>query len=232
MKNIKTYRESLMERDEQEELNADLIYAVRMDRREQVKDLLKRGADVDFMRDGDTPLSCAAQKGHVEIMKDLLEAGADPNLGAARYHTLRVAPLCIAVSSGESKSIYPMMKLLLEAGADPNGRNARGRTALSILAFENNGSWEMYELLFRHGADANIPDSEGRVPLYWPFKYMTGDDVDIAKILMLNGADPFKAVDDVQMIFGLFDGDLDWMPEGPIKTKLKRMQRGKSAFGM
>jgi hypothetical protein len=31
---------------------------------------------------------------------------------------------------------------------------------------------------------------------------------------------------------GLFDGDLDWMPEGEMKAKIRRMKRGKSAFGM
>ena len=31
---------------------------------------------------------------------------------------------------------------------------------------------------------------------------------------------------------GLFDDDLGWMPEGEMKAKIKRMQRGKSAFGM
>lgn len=31
---------------------------------------------------------------------------------------------------------------------------------------------------------------------------------------------------------GLFDDDLGWMPEGDMKAKIRRMKRGKQAFGM
>ena len=33
-------------------------------------------------------------------------------------------------------------------------------------------------------------------------------------------------------VMEFFDGDVSWMPDGPFAAKLKRMQRGKSAFGM
>lgn len=61
------------------------------------------------------------------------------------------------------------------------------------------------------------------------------DNKQVASGLIGCGADPMSAFNSTEQILSFFDGDLSWitgMPEGPLKTKLKRMQRGKSAFGM
>lgn len=236
MNNIKGYTQVLLENissQEQMELDEDLIHAVRMNRPFNVRSLLERGADPNAWMDGDTPLSWAAQKSHVKIMAALLEAGADPNIEVSRMGR-SVSILAMAISLGEYSldTVYRMMELLLGAGADPNGRDSNGRTGLAILAYNNNGDWDKYDLLFKYGADPNAQDYQGRAPLHWPFKYMTGDDRGIAKILILNGADPFKAGVEPLQVLGLFDGDLDWMPDGPIKARVKKVSRGSSMFGV
>lgn len=233
MKNIKGYRDLLLEnvsQEEQEILNRDLILAVRMNRENRVGVLLSRGADPNCMIENDTPLSWAAQKSHVKIMKDLLEAGADPNIGVPRWN-MSVSVLCMAVDLGTRASTYQMMKMLLDAGADPEGRDTNGRTPLAMLARSSDGNWNRYELLFEHGADPNVRDSWGRVPLDWPLTYMTGSDAKIVKILILNGADPFKAEDGPKKVLALFNGDLGWMPEGATKDKLTRTAKVRNVFG-
>lgn len=235
MNNIKGYTQVLLEnissRQEQMELDDDLIHAIRMNRLFNVKMLLDKGADPNGWMDGDTPLSWAAQKSHVEIMAALLDAGADPNIEVMRWGR-PVSVLCMAMSLGERESIYAMMELLLDAGVNPNGRDTSGRTPLAILAANNDGNWDRYDLLFKYGADPNIPDYDGHVPLHWPFKYMSSDDRDIAKILILNGADPSRVVDGPQKVLDLFDGDIDWMPDGPVKNELRRSKKSKNLFGI
>lgn len=232
MKNIKAYRDLLLEnvsQEEQEDLDRDLIQAVRMNRDNRVRVLLSRGANPNYMYD-DTPLSWAAQKSHVKIMKDLLDAGADPNIEVMRWGR-PASVLCMAVDMGTRSLTYQMMEMLLGAGANPNRTEHNGRTALSILARSSDGNWKKYKLLFEHGADPNIPDNNGLVALDWPLTYMTGNDQEIVKILMLNGADPFKAKDGPKKILALFDGDLGWMPEGPLKDKLTRTAKVRNVFG-
>ena len=42
-----------------------------------------------------------------------------------------------------------------------------------------------------------------------------------------------KRIWDLDKLFkiGLFDGDLDWMPEGPMKDKIRRIQQEEDLFG-
>jgi len=233
MKNIKGCQDLLLEnvsQAAQEELDRDLIHAIRMGRYIVARTLLSRGANPNCMIDQDTPLSWAAQKSEVRIMKDLLEAGADPKIEVPRWGR-PVSVLCMAIDLGARNSIYPMMKMLLEAGAEPNGRSSSGRTPLALLAHSSDGNLNRYELLFERGADPNIPDYNGRVPLDWPLAYMTGPDAGIIKILILNGADPFKAEDGPKRVLALFKGDLSWMPEGTMKDKLMRTAKVKNVFG-
>ena len=81
---------------------------------------------------------------------------------------------------------------------------------------------------------ANMPDykpTEAFYRDYLDMEWKAWEQGMVAKLLIQRGADPFKAFKDPQKIIEFFKGDIDWMEE-PLKTKLKRMQRGKSAFGM
>ena len=85
------------------------------------------------------------------------------------------------------------------------------------------------DLLLDRGAQIDPMNLNEETPLKMA---VTKDRPHHAKLLILRGADPFKAFKDLGEILWFFDGDIDWWPEGDLRTKLKRMQRGKSAFGI
>lgn len=99
-------------------------------------------------RDGFPSLGLASYFGHENIVKMLLELGADPNI--ASKNSLNVAPLHAAISSKN----FGIAKLLLEHGADVNAKQQHDFTPLHGAA--HNGDFEMLKLLLAHGADKNL----------------------------------------------------------------------------
>lgn len=88
-----------------------------------VAELIRLGADVDVKACGHAPLHNAAERGHVEIIRMLLEAGAEVDI----HEKLNSAtPLHIA--TGERK--ISAMKELIKGGACVFVPNAGGYTAL------------------------------------------------------------------------------------------------------
>jgi ankyrin repeat protein len=73
--------------------------------------LLKHGANINPVDEEyqSTPLGMAARWGHIEMVKFLLEQGADPNKSGAAWAT----PLAWAIKKGHSK----IAGLLKQAGA-------------------------------------------------------------------------------------------------------------------
>ena len=239
MKYIKGYQDLLLENNEQAELDRDLIYHVRMDRPKMVKAVLELGANPNAIVDGYTPLGWAARKHHVEIVKILLEAGADPNTKIPTTKKGTYA-ICEAVSNMNPASSELKMRgqrvieLLLEAGADPNStEGGYNRTCLAIMAWDfSTYSKDMLDLFLQYGADPNIPDIHGKVALHWPVKYARRDDVNLAKYLILGGADPFLVFESAQQMLDFFDGNIGWLPDGDLKRRIQLAKRSKKMFGI
>jgi hypothetical protein len=124
--------------------------------------LLASGTRADAMlsRGGETPLMRAAARGDVEVVRALLDAGADVNAERADGFT----PLILAVFFGHEG----VVRLLVERGADASARTRLGTTAARWAAAR--GFAEMAVLLRKAEAtrprveDSRMPAEASRTP--------------------------------------------------------------------
>lgn len=88
--------------------------------------LIRAGADVnDADSRGSNALCYATTESSIEVMKELLKRGADPNV---LCKSMEDRPLHLSALNGFTDRV----ELLLEAGADPQLRNSAGQTALEV----------------------------------------------------------------------------------------------------
>lgn len=107
------------------------------------------GDHVGYYLGAGAPLKNAAARGHIEIVKQLLERGADPNLPEEG-----IAPHGHALYSAVYNGYFEIAKLLLEHGAYPNPPVESSADALSIALM--NKDEKMVELLCSHGAARSV----------------------------------------------------------------------------
>lgn len=100
---------------------------------------------VTYYPSSGTPLKNAAAGGHMEIVRLLLAAGADPNLPEEG-----IAPQGHALYSAVSKQHIEIARLLLEHGAFPSPEVESSADALSMAVMKNDGP--MIELLCSYGS--------------------------------------------------------------------------------
>ena len=100
---------------------------------------------------GITAIHSAASLGYFEIIKVLLQDGADIELTCQRGWTPVMAACCVNCTRS--------LRLLLTAGAEPDRINASGRTALMIAASLNNV--EVVRILLETGVDINYTTLSG-----------------------------------------------------------------------
>ncbi|KDO22630.1 TKL protein kinase [Saprolegnia parasitica CBS 223.65] len=104
---------------------------------------------------GWTPLHYAASKGHVDVVRLLLDKGAKFDACTTDGSTL----LHCAASNGH----VDVVRLLLDKGADVDASNANGSTPLHHAAQANKP--EMVQLLLEKGAKVDAKNREGKTPL-------------------------------------------------------------------
>ncbi|XP_014671481.1 PREDICTED: ankyrin-1-like [Priapulus caudatus] len=148
-----------------------LMMAVKDGEEAVVRMLLSHGADANAAdSQGRNSLYYAAFSGWLDIVRLLLEAGADPT---SLYHAACLVRMDIG-------------RLLLEAGADPNVAKTNSR-AMPLMMAVNKGDEAVVRMLLSHGADANAADSYGQTTLYQAACF---DRLDIVRLLLEAGADP------------------------------------------
>ncbi|MGD8416739.1 MAG: sigma-70 family RNA polymerase sigma factor, partial [Pseudomonadales bacterium] len=101
-----------------------------------------------------TALITAVEQNNLDMLKLLLDAGADPD-GACGCETME-SPLWAATLLDREAHV----RELLERSADPNRASAAGNYPLHLAAMR--GREALVDLLLRHGADPNLLDAGAR----------------------------------------------------------------------
>ena len=135
-----------------------------------------------------TPLFLAAARGHLDVLRCLIENGADINAST----TDNCTPLMIAIENGKIN----VATFLIERGANVDLKDDRGDTALHYavsryILHNCNDSLKVCSCLIKHGADVNgCNNNKGpnnrRTPLMIASRY---GRVDVMTLLIKHGAD-------------------------------------------
>lgn len=135
------------------------------------------------MTNGWTPLHQATINSHITTMRYLLRKGANPNIPDIDGHT----PIFTAIifPSNNDITTRQLINMLKIYGANLSHRDKRGRTLLHFAVERN--SITLIRYLLRNGIDPNITDNQRWTPLH-KVAVKTNIDIDIAKLLLINGA--------------------------------------------
>jgi uncharacterized protein len=155
----------------------NIFEAAATGRVERVRELLKQQPELahDYSSDGWTALHL--NFGNLEVVKLLLESGADIN--AVSKNKFVATPLQGAAAAKR----LDVARLLLTHGAKVNTRGEGGDSPLHEVAA--NGQIEFARLLLEHGADVNAKDDDGKTPLTIALAYKQPE---MAKFLREHGA--------------------------------------------
>jgi len=162
-------------------LNQDKEKAAEEIRNGNVATYEKRAAVTvtEIILQGATPLLLAAEVNNLDVIKALVEAGADPLIGTERGTT----PLMMAAGAGtdvqrerapeERTTAVETAKFLVERGADVNAAGQYGWTALHAAAYQ--GINDLIEYLISKGAKIDQKDQFGQTPLSISLSVLTKD---------------------------------------------------------
>lgn len=170
-------------------MNETLIKACETGDLQKVEKLLKKTlfrtpADVNFKMYGKAPLYRASTNGYIEIVKLLIDKGADINIKNDDDRT----PLYQA-SIWDYKEIA---EILIDKGADINVKDKNGETPLFGATFSCKD--ETAKILIIKGADVHCKGRSDKTPLHNACRY---HHKEIVEMLIAKGADA-----NVQDIYG------------------------------
>ena len=188
-RNIRKVKTLLPKHDNLNTGNA-LYYAARRGLIQTAKLLLKHKADPNYTRltEGDTPLHGAAQGGHLNLIRLLLDNKADATIG----NTHGESPLDIASSSGNIETVALLSAAMQKASSGELKNVLALDVGNALYHGAASGQYESVKWLLNNKADPNSADesSGGMTPLHIAARNNHGD---IIRLLLAHGADHHKA---------------------------------------
>ena len=163
---------------------SDQFIVVNLDRMRVLRSLLAYGADVNGRNSmeeprwsgaryrrhmtGATAFMLAAKSADVEVLRLLLEYGADPTIDTEDDITPLMAAAGISWASNQDRAseaqVLEAVRLIVEElGADVNAVSDVGETAMHAAAYR--GANSVVQYLFDRGAELDVAALDGRTPL-------------------------------------------------------------------
>ncbi|WP_257288791.1 ankyrin repeat domain-containing protein [Endozoicomonas sp. SESOKO2] len=136
-----------------------IAHAIEAGREEQAIELIANGVDpnVHHLGKGMAAIHIAAKNGNLELIRSLLDCGADIDLQDKKGMT----PLHHAVSYGDVQ----VLKIFLDCKADMNLQNKYGCTALHLAAKAPENP-ELFDTLIDNGASFDKTDNDGPIVMH------------------------------------------------------------------
>lgn len=143
---------------------------------------LEKSLDADFAdEEGYTPLYNACRAGFDEVIKLLLDYGADIEYKNSEYD---LTPIFLV---GLDHDRPTTMQLMIDRGADLNHQSTYGETPLLIMIDQEH--WDCAEVLFNAGADPHLNTMNGKTALSVALKVKNPPDILLRMIAKWQGED-------------------------------------------
>lgn len=138
-----------------------------------IKDIIKKNNNINIIdKNGITPLHVAVLYNDYDMIKKMLEYGADANKqDVIGYNT----PLQIAIDSG----LDEIADLLINYTTDINSQDSGNFTAFHYAARSNNT--KIMKKLLEKQADMSLMDNKNNLPIHYVVGY---DNVEILKMIV------------------------------------------------
>lgn len=159
-----------------------LMVAAQTHNAKAVEILLHHGADPSRL----LVLHPFVSESFSNIVKKLLDAGANPNLQDEEGRT------ALSWAIEDPTAEFRTIRLLVEYGANPNIPDDYGRTPFHSACLM--GKAAVIELLLSAGANPNEPGEKNRTPLHYLLMHNNNDELEMVGLLLDAGANP-TAVD-------------------------------------
>jgi ankyrin repeat protein len=148
--------------------------------------------------EGMTPLACAIVQEQMNVVRFLLDTGADPNIPDKNGDT----PLGLAASRNKTNGT-PLCEMLLAKGAEVNPTNNAKDMITPLSWAVSSDNKELVKLLLARGAD---PKARGGNILR---SAVSRSDTEIVAMLIAHGADPKALSDGMTPLHDAADGGCD-----------------------